>query len=147
MLSTGEEYRYVYDDLGQLIREDNTATSKTYVYTYDNAGNILTKAVYSLTAAGVTPSAADLQSIYTYGYTDAEWGDKLTSYNGVELTYDAIGNPLTYYNGSSYSFTWINGRQLASATKGSSTTTYTYNADGIRTAKTTGGTTRTYLLN
>ena len=42
-LSNGTEYRYVYDDQGQLLREDNTAKSRTYVYTYDNAGNILTK--------------------------------------------------------------------------------------------------------
>ena len=55
--SNGGETRYVYDDMNQLIREDNTALGKTYVYTYDNAGNILTKSTYALTAAGVTPSA------------------------------------------------------------------------------------------
>ena len=32
--------RYEYDDLYQLIREDNRALGKTYVWTYDNAGNI-----------------------------------------------------------------------------------------------------------
>ena len=37
--STGEEIRYVYDDLSQLIREDNELTEETYVYTYDNARN------------------------------------------------------------------------------------------------------------
>ena len=31
------------------------------------------------------------------------------------FTYDAIGNPLSYYNGQSYTFTWENGRQLANA--------------------------------
>ena len=31
--------KYYYDDIGQLIREDNKALGKTYVYTYDNAGN------------------------------------------------------------------------------------------------------------
>ena len=39
--STGQEIRYVYDDLGQLLREDNGLLNKTYVYTYDNAGNII----------------------------------------------------------------------------------------------------------
>ena len=42
---------------------------------------------------------------------------------------------MTYYNGTSYSFTWQNGRQLASLTKGSSTYTFTYDAEGRRTSK------------
>ncbi|MGM9642995.1 MAG: DNRLRE domain-containing protein, partial [Eubacteriales bacterium] len=50
VLSTGAEYRYVYDDLGQLLREDNTVTDRTYVYTYDDAGNITSKKTYALTA-------------------------------------------------------------------------------------------------
>ena len=32
-----ETYRYVYDNLGQLIREDNKPKNQTYVYTYDNS--------------------------------------------------------------------------------------------------------------
>ena len=102
-LSNGQEYRYVYDDLGQLLREDNSAKSRTYVYSYDHAGNILSKKTYALTAEGETPST--LYSTNTYGYNDADWGDLLTSFNGHTITYDTIGNPLSYYNGSSYSFT------------------------------------------
>ena len=59
---------YAYDALNQLIRENNPDTGKTYVYTYDNAGNILTKKTYNLTAASSTPSS--LISSYNYGYTD-----------------------------------------------------------------------------
>ena len=33
------QYRYEYDNLGQLKREDNRPQNKTFVYTYDNAGN------------------------------------------------------------------------------------------------------------
>ena len=62
-----------------------------------------------------------------YGYADAEWGDLLTSFNGVQFTYDAIGNPLSYYNGNNYTMTWENGRRLASVTKGVVTTNYLYN--------------------
>ena len=36
----------------------------------------------------------------TYGYSTGTWGDMLTSYNGNSITYDAIGNPLSYYNGT-----------------------------------------------
>lgn len=142
-LSTGAEYRYVYDDIGQLIREDNTSLSRTYVYTYDNAGNILTKKTYALTAAGSTPST--LYSTYSYGYTDS-WGDLLTSYRGVSFTYDEVGNPLTYYNGSSYTFTWENGRQMKTATVGSNTLSFTYNHDGIRTSKTVNGVVHNYTV-
>lgn len=31
--------KYWYDDLGQLRREDNRATGRTYLFNYDNAGN------------------------------------------------------------------------------------------------------------
>ena len=62
-LSTGAEYRYVYDDIGQLIREDNCTLNRTYVYSYDDAGNILSKKTYALTAAGSMP--ATLYSTYS----------------------------------------------------------------------------------
>ncbi|MBE6644827.1 MAG: RHS repeat protein, partial [Ruminococcaceae bacterium] len=142
--STGQEIRYVYDDLGQLLREDNGLLNKTYVYTYDNAGNITSKKTYALTAAGTTPTSAT--STYSYGYSSGAWGDLLTSYRGQAITYDAIGNPLSYYNGSSYTFTWT-GRQLTGATKGGHIFTFTYNDEGIRTSKTKNGVTTTYYLN
>ena len=40
------------------------------------------------------------------------------------------GNPLSYYNGADYTFTWEQGRQLASVTKGSKTASYTYDMSG-----------------
>lgn len=33
-------------------------------------------------------------TVKNYGYTDTEWKDKLTTFNGQTITYDAIGNPL-----------------------------------------------------
>lgn len=127
-----------------MLREDNSVKSRTYVYSYDHAGNILSKKAYALTAEGETPST--LYSTNTYGYNDADWGDLLTSFNGHAITYDAIGNPLSYYNGSSYSFTWKNGRQLATATKGSDSLSFDYNDEGIRTSKTVNGVEHTYSL-
>ncbi len=135
--------RYVYDNLGQLIREDNGQLNKTYTYTYDNAGNITSKNTYSLTAEGVTPTSPT--STINYGYSDDGWGDMLTSYGGIEITYDEIGNPLSYYNGSSYTFTWT-GRQLTGAVKGSATMSFTYNDEGIRTSKTINGVKHTYYI-
>ena len=87
-----------------------------------------------------------VQSTHTYSTAADSWKDRLTSYNGQTITYDSIGNPLTYNNGSAYTFTW-EGRQMQTATKGSTTWTYTYNADGLRTGKTSGSTTYSYKWN
>ena len=87
-----------------------------------------------------------MQSTHTYGYATDSWKDRLTSYNGSTITYDAIGNPLTYNNGSAYTFTW-EGRQMQTATKGNTTWTYTYNADGLRTGKSNGSAVYTYTWN
>ena len=136
------QYRYVYDNLSQLIREDNIPKNKTYVYAYDNSGNITSRKTYSLTASGATPSGSYTTDGYTY-YGNA-WGDRLASYNGASITYDGIGNPLSYYDGKS--FTW-EGRRLVGATNGSKTMSFKYNDEGIRTSKTVNGVTTNYYLN
>ena len=41
------QHWYTYDDLGQLIREDDRAKGYSYTYVYDNAGNILAKKQYA----------------------------------------------------------------------------------------------------
>ena len=68
----------------------------------------------------------------------------LTNYNGSAITYDAIGNPLTFDGAT---LTWERGRKLSSYTKGDGTAiTYKYDANGIRTQKTVGGVTTDYFL-
>ena len=109
---------YTYDDLGQLTKAEGT---ETYEYSYDNAGNILS-------ANG-----------HTYTYGDSTWADLLTKVDGQSITYDAIGNPTSYYNGTSWSFTWARGRELAAASGNGKTVTYSYNADGLRTGKVVNG--------
>ena len=80
------------------------------------------------------------ETLYTYG--DAEWGDLLTAYNGEEITYDGIGNPLSYRG---WTMSWQGGRQLASMTKGSDTLSFVYNESGLRTSKTVNGVTHSYV--
>ena len=80
------------------------------------------------------------ETLYTYG--DAEWGDLLTAYNGEEITYDGIGNPLSYRG---WTMNWQGGRQLASMTKGSDTLSFVYNESGLRTSKTVNGVTHSYV--
>ena len=90
-----------------------------------------------------TPTNPTDTVVYTYPSHEGVWGDLLISYDGVSFTYDQIGNPLSYYNGNNYTFTWL-GRQLAGATVGGKTYTYTYNDAGIRASKTVDGVTTTY---
>ena len=133
--------RYEYDDLGQLVREDNNDLGKTYVWDYDDAGNILSKKTYAYT----TGTLGSAPSTISYGYGNSAWGDLLTSYYGNTITYDAIGNPLSW--GDYGVLTW-QGRQLESYTDSESeeTFTYTYNSDGIRTSKTIDGVEHIYHL-
>ena len=138
----GQEIRYYYDDLGQLIREDNEITGATVLYEYDNGGNITGIYTMQLDYGTVTPDDADFDVHLSYDDID-EWQDLLTSYNGQTITYDGIGNPLSYYNGTSYSFTW-QGRRMITATRGGKTYSYTYNNDGLRTSKTVDGVTTNY---
>jgi hypothetical protein len=102
-------------------------------YAYDTYGNLLPAKMYE-------DVINELVSSNTYTYGNSQWLDQVTKFNRQTITYDGIGNPLSYYNGSSYTFTW-NGRELAVAEKGSVTTTYKYGADGLRTQKKVGSTT------
>ena len=95
MSGANGSWTYRYDNQGQLTQAVNGST--TYSYAYDTAGNILS-------ANGNT---------YTYG--NASWADLLTAYNGHSTTYDAIGNPVSYYNGTRWNFTWEGSRKLESA--------------------------------
>ena len=129
--------RYDYDDMGQLIREDNPYLGKTYTYTYDNAGNRLSKTTYAYTTEDTLGTATNTQF---YAYNDnSTWGDRLSGY-----TYDAIGNP-SYYNG--YALTW-NGRQLMemNMNMGQVVLNFAYNSDGIRTSKKSGSVEHIYTL-
>ena len=131
--SSAGTVRYTYDGLNQLIREDNPYTGKSYVYTYDNSGNRTSKKTYAYTIG----TLGTVQSTETYTYGDSTWGDRLTAYNGTSVTYDAIGNPESYYNG--FYFTWADGRRLAFASVGMDSYSFTYNDEGIRTSKTYNG--------
>ena len=117
----GSWVSYTYDALGQLTGE-TYSNGDTIAYVYDVRGNILSK-----TSNG---------SVIEYGYTDTKWKDHLTSYNGVTITYDTIGNPTAWHDGSA--MTWRRGRQLATYAKNGVTTIYSYNDDGIRTSKKVG---------
>ena len=70
------------------------------------------------------------------------WGDKLTRYNGETITYDEIGNPLSYRDGME--MTWLNGRKLTTLQSGNDSISYKYDSNGVRTSKTVNGVEYTY---
>ena len=125
---------YGYDAQGQLVSEKN-GSGTTFLYAYDTAGNIR-----SITKDGTVTKS--------FGYTNPSWPDLLTSvtangttkdvlYEGQSQTSDlpSSGNPITYYNGKDYTFTWTKGRQLASATVDGKQVSYTYDMSGVRSGK------------
>ena len=114
------KYEYTYDNLGQLLTETVNGTAVNTM-TYDYYGNILSK------------------NGKKYEYGNSAWKDLLTAYDGQEITYDAGGNPISYLG---HTLAWEKGRQL----KSFDDITYTYNANGIRTAKTVDGVRHDYIV-
>ena len=126
------QYHYGYDMMNQLVSVNDRLNGKVYNYTYDAGGNLISETVTD--SNGTTSNA--------YEYNNSNWGDVLTSYNGQSITYDEIGNPLTYRDGMS--MTWKNGRQLATLTNGDTSISYGYDSDSVRTTKTVNGVKYTY---
>ena len=60
----------------------------------------------------------------------------------MNYVYDDIGNPLTYINGRT--FTWTDGRKLATVVQGDDNISYTYDVDGLRSSKTVNNQTTTF---
>ena len=149
------QYRYAYDHLGQLVREDNRPLGVTLVYTYDGRGNLLGRKEYAFTTGTVLGSPRKNRE-NTYAATG--WRDLLVGYDGKSVTYDAIGNPvkITEPGGTEWrEYTW-QGRRLLCVTQCIKTASgsverevlasYRYNADGIRISKEAGNVLTEYLL-
>lgn len=134
------EKHYHYDESGQLIRVDDEEQNKTIVYEYEGtSGNIKSVITYPYTTDSVLPVTPN--STVTFSYGDSDWSDLLTNFNGNELTYDDLGNLLTY-NG--YTYTWEAGRRLTSISNDTNVYSYKYDDNGIRTQKTVNGVTTYY---
>ena len=129
-------HAYTYDSLNQLTQDIDYTAGTTTTYTYDRGGNILSSLKVN------TATNATLES-HTYSYTNSNWKDQLTAFDGNPITYDANGTPLTY-NGMT--LTWTQGRRLASISGTGLSASYSYNENGIRVSKTVNGVTTNYLL-
>ena len=121
----GKICNYTYDANSQLTDVNDKNYSASYMY--DCRGNMSGNTINGKAS--------------TFCYSNDGWNDKLTSVNNDILTYDAVGNLLTYGNKS---FIWTSGRNLSQITDGSNTYLYTYDENGIRTSKTINGVTTYY---
>ena len=90
----GRETRFAFDGLNRLTSE--TIDGILWEYEFDAGGNLT-----RITRDGVVE--------HTFSYGNNNWPDQLTAFDGRTITYDRMGNPLTYGN---YSFTWERGRLL-----------------------------------
>lgn len=141
---------YKYDEAGQLTEEINYELGFICRYTYDGGGNITSKVYYGNAEYDTDNDEfiyGEPTETINYSYkNDTPWGDLLTSYNGVNIAYDEMGNPLNY-QGINYAkqsadlkFKW-DGRLLKTVTYPDDGDTkgqiyeYSYNADGLRTQK------------
>ena len=119
---------YQYDALGQLIRVNDPHENATWMYNYDRGGNITSKVKYAYTTGTVGTAVETIP--YVYG--DSNWKDKLTSYNGQTITYDAIGNPT---NDGTWTYTWQAGRQLKQMSAEGTSVSFKYDHNGMRVQK------------
>ena len=132
---------YEYDSLGQLTRVNDPHANKSTMYLYDCGGNMTgyLSAPYTL-----APTLEGVNETVFYTYGDSNWKDKVTAIGGKAITYDAIGNPLTY---DGWTFTWKAGRMLASMVKTGTNAQFTYDHNGMRIRKIVNGVTTNYTLN
>ena len=135
--SGGSTSSYTYDAMGQLTAA--SLPGMQYAYTYDGAGNLQ------------TVTRGETTNTYTYG--NASWKDLLTAFNGEKIVYEGqtmdedgsvtgtptSGNPIRYYNGTPWNFSWAEGRSLKTASSSTPeqdiSLEFSYDADGLRIEK------------
>ena len=120
------------------MRVNDERAGKTYTYSYSN-GNITEKKEYAYT----TGELGTCYGTISWEYEDDTWRDLLTHHDGLDITYDEIGNPITI---GTTELTWL-GRQLMQMKNGDEIVSYAYNGDGQRVSKTYNGTTTEYFYN
>lgn len=133
--------RYYYDALNQLVREDNQKQNQTICYTYDVGGNMVRRDEYSYTENTVITEAPWKSD--TFEYQTGGWRDQLRFYNGQEMIYDVIGNPIQYRG---MQMEWEQGHQLKHITGAGLDMYCRYNDSGKRIRKTVNGVTTDFYL-
>lgn len=131
------EYEYTIN--GQLKKEKDYINNIIKCYYYDSYNNIEKVERYQIN----DDKSIILVDTIVYDYESDLWNDVLSSYNGIKIQYDLIGNPIEYYNGMNMFWT---GKSLDRIEKSDLTVDYYYNISGIRTEKNVNGKRTKYIL-
>ena len=139
-------YAYTYDAEGKILTETSSDGQTTSTMTYDadgrltsrqdkdSGGNVTASHTYIYDAAGNVTSSDGTGMTY-------DIQDRLISYNGQSITYDADGNMTGgLLNGAAAAFSYDSGNRLVQADD----TAYAYDAEDNRIFSTTSGQTTTY---
>lgn|GEM_PF-3318468 len=148
---------YEYDSANQLVGEYNVDNEVCARYTYDAGGNITKKVYYNVDTVVCNNEShkivdyGTVKQTISYVYEN----DLLKNYNGINIGYDDLGNPLKYC-GKSYSVSvsnksntisdgtvfdvsgkceWV-GNYLTSIETDTNKYVYEYNENGYRVKKT-----------
>lgn len=137
---------YEYDNANQLITEIDFEKQLCAHYIYNAGGNLTAKIyykyselVFDVTNRKIITLGSETSRI-TYGY-DNIWTDRLTNYNGTQINYDKMGNPLNFigidHDNAQVTGTleW-SGDLLTAFETTDDRYTYQYDANGYRTSKT-----------
>ena len=99
-------------------------------YSYDNGGNLISVKKYKYEEGEIKEENLIKEDIY--GYQVSGWKDQMISFNGKKFTYDALGNPISYFGKK---LTWSRGRELSKIEAGNQKVQYFYNDQGYRIRK------------
>jgi len=148
---------YQYDTVGNVTRlqDQSAAISETLTFTYDALDRLLTvrgayNATYVYNTIGNLTSSTDLGTLYyldpahAHAHAATHVGGKLATHR--KYTYDANGSMLTRVeNGATYTQGWNQENRLQTVTVNGTTTTFTYDGDGVLVKKVVGSATTYYI--
>ncbi|WP_143779715.1 RHS domain-containing protein, partial [Neisseria dumasiana] len=135
---------YVYDKLGRIESAVNQQTGHSEKFAFDPAHNILSDKVSDglKDTQGLSEHLSDRHHISRIKGRNIGKGNRLEAYNGIEYTYDALGNMIYRQlpNGESQFFQYDSENQLVLAeikknTGESQTWEYAYDPFGRRLSK------------
>ena len=115
---------YHYDELNRLLWECDYVTEDVLFYEYDKYGNML----YKMNIF----DSVDIK----FEYKSPSSGNAVSKYGDYTMTYDEIGNPISY---KGYSMVWTKAKQLASVSGNGIAMSFKYDSNGIRTLKRVNG--------
>lgn len=113
-------FHYDYDDVNELIKEDNYLKNITYRYFYDQNGNMIFKRTYNL-------DSYDVLEKEIYEYKDNGGKNRISKFNDRDISYDELGNIIKF---GSETYKWTNATELSEYVNGENHIYFEYNDDG-----------------